>query len=162
MEAQPLQHDRDVVPQPTLHRLQHALSSIMVATHSRLENELENRSQTTLAWGRSYLPAHFAKPASRMHEWLGAELDAMRADRGARVNLIGPRGSAKSTFKSLLFVLHDLAYEREPYILLFSATLPQAEQRLKNLRREIERNDHLRAVYGDALAPSGPASRRAF
>lgn len=88
--------------------------------------------------------------------------DSLPGREGYRKALAAPRGSAKSTLKSLLFVLHDLAYKREPYILLFSATLPQAEQRLKNLRREIERNDHLRAVYGDALAPSGPASRRAL
>lgn len=82
--------------------------------------------------------------------------------QGRREALAAPRGNAKSTIKSLIFLLHDLAYELEPYILLFSATLPQAEQRLKNLRRELEKNQHLKDIFGESLAKTGPWNRRAL
>ena len=71
---------------------------------------------TTLAWGRRYLPKYFAKPSSTMHEWLGAQLDAFRKERGTKVNLIGPRGSAKSTIATLCYVLRAAVEGWEPYI----------------------------------------------
>lgn len=151
MEMQPVRHDRDAVPQQTLHRLQHALSSIMVTSQARSEIALENRPQTTLAWGRAYLPAHFAKPASRMHEWLGAELDAMRVNRGARVNLLGPRGSAKSTVATLCHVLHAALEGWERYIWIVSDTKEQAETHLDNVKAELVDNRRLRTDYAHAV-----------
>ena len=83
-----------------------ALRFAMIAAPRRRAtlNEL-GRPSTTLAWGRTFLPAHFAKPASTMHEWLGERLDTLQIERGTKINLIGPRGSAKSTIATLCYVL---------------------------------------------------------
>lgn len=81
---------------------------------------------------------------------------------GRRQALAAPRGNAKSTLKTLIFLLHDLAYGLEPYILVFSATLPQAEQRLRNLRRELETNDSLMRTFPETLARTGPFNRRSL
>jgi hypothetical protein len=78
----------------------------------------------TLEWGRAYLPNYFAKPPSAMHEWLGRQLDTMRVERGLKVNLIGPRGSAKSTIASLCYVLRAAVEGWEPYIWIVSDTKP--------------------------------------
>ncbi len=56
-----------------------------------------------LAWGANYLPAHFSRPASNMHRWLAGKIDAMRTARGIKLNLLGPRGGAKSTIGTLAF-----------------------------------------------------------
>ena len=61
----------------------------------RLRARRDHPMQSTLAWGRQYLPHHFVKPASAMHVWLGDQLDRSSTCRGSKVNLIGPRGSAK-------------------------------------------------------------------
>ena len=46
-----------------------------------------------LAWANRFLPEHFAKPASKLHQWLGRHLDKMTQVRGAKLNVLGPRGS---------------------------------------------------------------------
>ncbi len=40
-----------------------------------------------------------------MHTWLAEQLDQMRTARGQKLNLLGPRGGAKSTIGTLAFVL---------------------------------------------------------
>jgi predicted phage terminase large subunit-like protein len=69
--------------------------------------------------------------------------------RGKSLAVAAPRGHAKSTLMSLVFPIHDLLYQHERYIVIISATLPQAKQRLANIRRALLSNPHLRAVYGD-------------
>lgn len=152
MDLQPIQRDTNLLPRETLGRLGRDLNTAMVVGNSRSRRSAPlDRPQTTLTWGRAYLPAHFAKPASRLHEWLGAELDAMRASRGARVNLIGPRGSAKSTVATLCHVLHAALEGWERYIWIVSDTKEQAETHLDNVKAELVDNRRLRTDYASAV-----------
>jgi hypothetical protein len=112
----------------------------------------------TLAWGRRYLRKHFEKPASAMHEWLGAQLDQLHVARGSKVNLIGPRGSAKSTIATLCYVLRAAVEQREPYILIVSDTKPQAEMHLENVKTELIENGQLAQDYPGATG-RGPSWR---
>jgi predicted phage terminase large subunit-like protein len=104
----------------------------------------------TLAWGRRYLRNYFEMPASGMHEWLGAELDRMDTVRGVKINLIGPRGSAKSTIATLCYVLRAAVERREPYILIVSDTKPQAQMHLENVKTELDENALLAQDYPGA------------
>lgn len=152
MDLQPIQLDENSLPHETFCRLRNDLGTAMVVGQARSRPSAPvDRPRTTLAWGRTYLPAHFAKPASRMHEWLGAELDAMRANRGARVNLIGPRGSAKSTVATLCHVLHAAVEGWERYIWIVSDTKEQAETHLDNVKAELVDNRRLRRDYAHAV-----------
>ncbi|HEY2760134.1 MAG TPA: hypothetical protein VGI75_05310, partial [Pirellulales bacterium] len=63
------------------------------------------RDADLLTWGRTFLPDHFRLPPSRMHRWLAEQLDGAAANRGLKLNVVGPRGSAKSTVATLAFVL---------------------------------------------------------
>jgi predicted phage terminase large subunit-like protein len=99
---------------------------------------------TTLAWGQRYLPAYFVHPPSAMHEWLAAHLDLLRKERGSKINLIGPRGSAKSTVATLCHVLRSALEGWERYIWIISDTKEQARTRLDNVRLEIEENELLK------------------
>jgi predicted phage terminase large subunit-like protein len=101
----------------------------------------------TLAWGCLYLPNHFAKPPSAMHEWLAAQLDSFRHERGLKVNLIGPRGSAKSTIATLCYVLRAALEGWEPYIWIISDTIPQAHLHLQNVKSELSDNRRIAADY---------------
>lgn len=103
--------------------------------------------QQTLAWGRLYLPDHFTKPASEMHEWLGDQLDTLRRRRGSKVNLIGPRGSAKSTIATLCYVLRAALAGWEPYVWIVSDTKPQAQTHLENIKSELVDNQWLARDY---------------
>jgi predicted phage terminase large subunit-like protein len=107
--------------------------------------------QSTLDWGRHYLPHHFVKPASAMHLWLGDQLDRFQRVRGLKVNLIGPRGSAKSTIATLCYVLRAALEGWEPYIWIVSDTKEQAHTHLENVKWELTDNELLAGAYPDAV-----------
>jgi predicted phage terminase large subunit-like protein len=88
-----------------------------------------------------------------MHEWLGKQLDRMQSQRGTKVNLIGPRGSAKSTIATLCYVLRAALEEVEPYVWIVSDTKEQAQTHLENVKAELADNTLLAVAYPDAIAP---------
>ena len=106
---------------------------------------------STLEWGRRYLPMHFRRAPSKMHLWLGEQLDTLCDQRGSKINVIGPRGGAKSTIGSLCYVLRMAVTEREPYIWIISDTKHQAQAHLENVKVELEENRLLAADYPQAV-----------
>ncbi len=100
-----------------------------------------------LAWGRHYLADHFRRDPSTMHLWLGKELDLLQHARGSKLNVIGPRGGAKSTIGTLCFVLRAAVEGWEPYIWIISDTKNQAQTHLENLKTELEDNKLLAHDY---------------
>jgi predicted phage terminase large subunit-like protein len=114
-----------------------------------------NKKPTTLEWGKKFLPMHFVHPASVMHRWLGEQLDAMLDDRGSRVNVIGPRCSAKSTVATFCYVLRCAVEGSERYIWIVSDTNDQANIHLDNLRVELDDNEELRKTYAKVLEKRG-------
>lgn len=111
----------------------------------------DDASLTTLAWGQRFLSAYFVHPPSAMHVWLAEQLDLFRSERGMKVNLIGPRGSAKSTLATLCHVLRSAVEAREQYIWIVSDTKEQARAHLDNVRIELEENDVLRPPNSDPI-----------
>jgi predicted phage terminase large subunit-like protein len=101
-----------------------------------------------LDWADKYLAEHFSLKPSKMHEWLANRLDKLRTQRGGRINLIGPRGSAKSTVATLAYVLRAAASAWEPYIWIISDTAEQAQCHLENVKVELVENDLVRHTYG--------------
>jgi len=110
---------------------------------------------TLLDWAGKYLAEHFSRPASAMHHWLARQLDLMTRHRGTKLNLLGPRGAAKSTIGSLAYPLREALEGREPYLWIISDTKPQAHAHLENLKAELVGNARLAADY-PAAAGRGP------
>jgi hypothetical protein len=73
------------------------------------------------------------------------EFDPKRPSQ--RFAVAAPRGHAKSSLLSFLFPLHDLLYSQERYIVLVSATLPQAERRLAHIRAALVDQPELLALF---------------
>lgn len=111
-----------------------------------------------LAWGRRYLPDYFVLPPSELHRWLAAELECRALDRGWKLNIIGPRGAAKSTLASLAYPLRMALENRERYIWIVSDTRQQAYLHLENVKAELLDNPRLAADYPDATG-RGPTWR---
>lgn len=65
-----------------------------------------------------------------------------------RVAIAAPRGHAKSTAISFVFVLACLLFRFRRYVLIISDTSGQAEEFLGDIRRELEENDELIAIFG--------------
>lgn len=113
---------------------------------------------TLLRWAAWHLPHHFAKPPSQMHRWLAARLDAMPRRRGTKLNLLAPRGGAKSTVATLAYVLRVAVEGLEPYVWIISDTRRQAHAHLENIQWELEDNARLAAAYPAAVG-KGPVWR---
>lgn len=117
-----------------------------------------------LAWGRAFLPAHFSSDAAAeeppMHRWLADQLRALEGDRGRRLNVIGPRGHAKSTIVTLAYVLQTALQAREPYIWIVTETRHQARAHLDAVAHELAENEALRQAYGLAVGKQSPAGFR--
>lgn len=104
-----------------------------------------------LDWACRYLPEHFRLPPSRMHRRVAELLQWCTRRRGARLNVLGPRGSAKSTLASLAYPLWAVLERGEPYVWLVSDTVHQARAHLENIRAELEENNRLVADYSERL-----------
>ena len=111
-----------------------------------------------LDWGRLYLPEHFRLPCSEMHRWLAEWLDRMVYERGVKINVLGPRGGAKSTLGTLAFPLRAALEQREAYVWVVSDTAHQAHAHLENLKAELVENALLAADYPEAVG-CGPVWR---
>ncbi len=110
------------------------------------------RQWSLLDWGRAYLPDHFRVAPSRMHVWLAEQFDEMKNHRGRKLNVLGPRGGAKSTIATLAFVLRSALEGREPYIWIISDTKHQAIAHLENVKAELRDNPLIAADYPEAAA----------
>jgi predicted phage terminase large subunit-like protein len=104
-----------------------------------------------LAWGQKYLPDHFRQPPSNMHRWMAKQFDAARAQRGTKINVLGPRGGAKSTIGTLALPLRAALERRENYIWIVSDTKHQACAHLENIKAELLDNPRLAADFPDAV-----------
>ncbi len=67
------------------------------------------------------------------------------------VVVAAPRGHAKSTVVSLVFVLWCICYKVEEYILLISDSEDQSKMNLDSVKAELEDNEKLRLVFGDLV-----------
>src|SRR5687767_6378765 len=111
-----------------------------------------------LTWANELLPHYIQRDFSQMHRWLAARLDRLRGERGVKLNVLAPRGSAKSTLVSLAYVLREALESAEPYIWIVSDTRPQAHGHLENIKSELLDNEGLPLRYPDA-AGRGPVWR---
>jgi predicted phage terminase large subunit-like protein len=120
----------------------------------RQRRELE---RSLLAWGQFYLPRHFAKPPSELHRWLAAWFDAPR-QRGWKLNILAPRGGAKSTLVTLAAALRAALTGAEKYLWIVSDTRAQAVGHLANIAAELCDNRRLARHY-PAATGRGPVWR---
>ncbi len=118
-----------------------------------------------LNWGQYFLPEHFRLPPSQMHRWLAERFDEARrtsdAPRtaGCKINVVGPRGSAKSTLSSLAFVLREaLCSPRTLHLDYLRHHDTRRRHILENLKTELTENRRLREAY-PAAAGMGPIWR---
>ena len=111
-----------------------------------------------LAWAVKALPDHFTETASEMHRWMSRHLDKMTHVRGSKLNVLGPRGGAKSTIGTLAFPLRMALENREPYIWIVSDTKHQAVAHLENIKAELLDSRLLAERYPQATG-KGPVWR---
>ncbi|MEW6416170.1 MAG: phage terminase large subunit [Pseudomonadota bacterium] len=102
-------------------------------------------------FARTYFPHYINKPNSRLHDWLYARLPEIAASPDSVTQAIAaPRGEAKSTLVSQLFVLWSVATGKKRYAMIGMDAFDQAAIMLEAIKAELEANPRLAMDYPDA------------
>jgi predicted phage terminase large subunit-like protein len=104
-----------------------------------------------LDWAKRFLPDRITHAYSVLHGVIGSVVTGL--EEGNRVNIVGPRDSAKSTLGSLAFPLCEALEGRETYIILVGDTGESAKGILERFAWEIENNELLQREYPDSCKP---------
>lgn len=104
----------------------------------------------------TYFPHYVKGKPSAFHAFLRQRLPEIADGPGGAHDLIAaPRGNAKSTYTSLLFVLWCMLTRRKRFPVILGDTLEQAAVHLAAMKAEIEFNPRLRQDFPDFCGP-GP------
>ena len=101
---------------------------------------------------RTYFPHYVKKPNSRLHDYLYARLpEIANSDRAETDAIAAPRGEAKSTITSQLFVLWCVLSGRKRYPLIGMDAFDQAAIMLEAIKAELEFNPRLALDFPEAV-----------
>jgi predicted phage terminase large subunit-like protein len=127
-----------------------------------LIGKLANPLEEARAWGRvnlgifagSFFPHYCRVEESAFHHEIYEIFSECVLDvSGRRTAVAAPRESAKSTITTLFLPLWCICYPgwtRKKYLLIVSDTMAQAEQRLAEIKDELESNGMLAAAFPEA------------
>ncbi len=121
---------------------------------SQQRRQLGQRSPRDFA--KVYLSNNCDAPFSRMHLEIFALLEQTTEQRKGRLAIAAPRGHAKSTIVTLVYVLWCLLYEKERLILIASNTQEQAIQLLKDIKHQLKTNPLLIADFPEICTGPKP------
>lgn len=95
-------------------------------------------------FARTYFPHYVKKANSLLHDYLYARLPEIAASAVSETDdIAAPRGEAKSTITSQLFVLWCVATERKWYAMIGMDAFDQAALMLEAIKAELESNPRL-------------------
>ncbi|MFB0556052.1 MAG: phage terminase large subunit [Phycisphaerae bacterium] len=111
----------------------------ILSRHLR-ENRRKQGERSLEEFAQIYMTNNCNRPFSRMHEEMFGLLSGMTKNRKARLAIAAPRGHAKSTIVSLVYVLWCVLYLKERLILIASNTEEQAKTLLKDIKDQLKSN----------------------
>ena len=112
---------------------------LILSRHLR-ENRRRKGERSLEEFAKIYMTNNCNKPFSRMHEEMFGLLSGMTKNRKARLAIAAPRGHAKSTIVSQVYVLWCVLYLKEKLILIASNTQEQAVTLLKDIKHQLKSN----------------------
>jgi predicted phage terminase large subunit-like protein len=86
-------------------------------------------------------------------------LTEITLQRGSQIAIAAPRGNAKSSIVSLIYVLWCICYGYEQCIVIFSSTREQSEKLLAHIKDELSSNEELRRDFPEVCEPPNPRWR---
>lgn len=102
-------------------------------------------------FARTYFPHYVNRPNSRLHDWLYARLPEIAgAPESVTQAVAAPRGEAKSTLVSQLFVLWCVVTGKKRYAMIGMDAFDQAAVMLEAIKAELEANPRLARDFPDA------------
>jgi len=95
-------------------------------------------------FAQTYFPHYLKKPPAELHRYLFTRLpQIIGQDKGAHEAIAAPRGHAKSTLISQIFVLWCVVTRRKHYIILIMDAFEQAATMLEAIKAELACNARL-------------------
>ena len=108
-----------------------------------------------------YLPEIATHPFADYHREI---LNAIpHGTRNVRINILAPRGSAKTTMTTLVYPLHRIlyapfdvlmGYPTEKFILIITFSEENSMDRIRSLMYVLETNDRIKEDFGDRRSPT--------
>jgi len=100
-------------------------------------------------FARTYFPHYVNRPNSGLHDYLYERLpQVVGAPESQSEVIAAPRGEAKSTLVSQIFVLWCVVTERKHYAVIVMDAFEQAAVMLEAIKAELESNPRLRMDFG--------------
>lgn len=103
------------------------------------------------------LPASI-ETAPPFHQELCGMLDTFNEKPSKRIGWCCPRGSAKTTYLSNIYVLHQIVYKKRHYIVIISETQSLSRKFIEYAADQLKHNEKLRADFGQLLAKEKQAN----
>lgn len=100
------------------------------------------------AFARLAMPDYFTTPFAPFHK----DLFRVWGSNAEYVMLVMPRGFGKTTTAQML-CLHEALYQQAKFILFVGSTAERALEKVEDLKKELEENDRIRALFGDQVNP---------
>lgn len=105
---------------------------------------------------RTYFPHYVKKDNSRLHDYLYQRLpEIANSDKAETDAIAAPRGEAKSTITSQLFVLWCVITERKWYAMIGMDAFDQAAIMLEAIKAELEGNPRLAMDFPESCGGGG-------
>jgi predicted phage terminase large subunit-like protein len=101
---------------------------------------------------KEFFPNDLRGKPSQMHQDL-FDLFSGEFKKGMSLSLAAPRGNAKTTVAVMIRVIHAIVYCHVKMILIIGYSEAEAKDKLADIKRHLETNDRLRAVYGNLTGP---------
>jgi predicted phage terminase large subunit-like protein len=102
-------------------------------------------------FARTYFPHYVTKPNSRLHDYLYARLPEIADSAESETDAIAaPRGEAKSTITSQIFVIWCVVTGRKWYPIIGMDAFDQSAIMLEAIKAELESNPRLAMDYPEA------------
>lgn len=115
------------------------------------EQRREQAARDLGFFARTYFPHYVSGDPSILHEYLFDRLPRLVRQRGRRLALAAPRGEAKSTICSQIFVLWCVVHGLVHYVPIIMDSFDQAAQMLEAIKAELEANPRLRTDFPEAI-----------
>jgi len=103
----------------------------------------ENAKKSLFMFAMIYFKHYCILAFAQFQKDLIGYLEKIITKRGQRLAVAAPRGNAKSSLITLIYVLWCICFNFEPCILIFSSTKDQAEKLLLHIKDELSSNIEL-------------------
>lgn len=124
---------------------------------SKVRREMGQKSFKFFA--TAYFKDYTKCPFSRFHLEMIDYLEKMTFSRSKKVAWAAPRGNAKSSVVTTMYILWCICYKYESCIVIFSETKDQSEKLTNQIKDALSYNELLREDFPDVCEPPNPRWR---